>query len=173
MLRPELVAADLPDVLDQVINLASGDSHGPWRPPPAPKALIASSEVDLPLVTRRITEHLASDDDWTRHIGADAADVLLGVDATRIVALGDPLIASIRGPDAGYGGEALLPLHGHPTRLRGTIRPRSPTDLHRTRGTNSCSRRSLALDLPIPITSTPPSNRSSKPTTKQKRNQAK
>ena len=104
MLRPELVPADLPDVLNQVINLASGDVYEHWRPPAAPKALIAASDVDLPLVTERVTEHLASDDDWTRHIAADAANVLLGVDVTRIVALGGSLIASIRGPDAGYGG---------------------------------------------------------------------
>lgn len=104
MLRPELVPADLPDVLNQVINLASGDTHGPWRPPPAPSALIAASEVDLPLVTQRIVEQLASDDDWTRHIAADAANMLLRADATRIVALGEPLVASIRGPDSAYGG---------------------------------------------------------------------
>lgn len=103
-LRPELVPTDLPDVLNQVINLASGEVYERWRPPPAPNALIAASEVDLSLVTRRIAEHLASDDDWTRHIAADAATVLLRVDATRIVGLGEPLIASIRGPDAGYAG---------------------------------------------------------------------
>ena len=104
MLRPELVPTDLPDVLNQVINLASGDVYDHWRPPAAPKALITASDLDLAVVTERVTEHLASDDDWTRHIAADAANVLLRIDATRIVALGEPLIASIRGPDAGYGG---------------------------------------------------------------------
>ena len=104
MLGTELVPSDLPDVLNQVINLASGDVYEHWRPPAAPKALIATSDIYLPLVTERITEQLESDDDWTRHIAADAANVLLAVDATRIVAFGEALITSIRGPDAGYGG---------------------------------------------------------------------
>lgn len=104
LLQPELVPTDLTDVLDQVITLASGDPYEHWRPAAAPKALVAASEVELSLVTKRIVERLASDDDWARHVAADAANVLLGVDATRIVALGQPLIASIRAPDPGYAG---------------------------------------------------------------------
>ena len=103
-LRPDLLPADISDVVDRVINLASGDKYEHWRPPAAPKALIAASEVDLPLVTRRITEQLASDDEWTGQSPLTPACVLLRLDATRIVALGEPLIASIRGPDSGYAG---------------------------------------------------------------------
>ncbi len=103
-LRPELVAADLPDVIDQLITLASGDVYDRWRPPAAPAGLAAAADVDLPLVTRRLTEQLASDNEWTRHIAADAANVIIGGDPTRVVAVGDALAASIRGPDVGYAG---------------------------------------------------------------------
>lgn len=65
---------------------------------------MAATEADLPLVTERITEWLGSDDEWTRHIAADAARVVLACDATRIVALGEPLCTSIRGPDSGCWG---------------------------------------------------------------------
>ena len=85
-LRPELVAADLPDVVDRLIDLASGDAYDHWRPPAAPDGLRAAAEVDLPLVTGRITEHMESDDEWTRHIAADAARVVLRQDPTRVVA---------------------------------------------------------------------------------------
>jgi hypothetical protein len=103
-LRPELAPGDLPDVVDQLIDLASGDTYDHWRPPPAPDGLQAASEVDLSLVTSRITEYLDSDDEWTRHIAADAARVVLRQDPTRVVALGPALAASIRGPDVGYAG---------------------------------------------------------------------
>lgn len=103
-LRPELVAADLPDVIDQLINLASGDTHDHWRPPAAPAGLAAAADVDLPLVTQRLTERLANDNEWARHIAADAANVIIDGDPTRVVALGEALAASIRGPDVGYAG---------------------------------------------------------------------
>jgi hypothetical protein len=103
-LRPELVAADLPDVIDQLITLASGDAYDRWRPPAAPAGLAAAATVDLSLVTRRLTEQLASDDEWTRHVAADAANVTIDADPTRVVALGEALATSIRGPDAGYAG---------------------------------------------------------------------
>jgi hypothetical protein len=103
-LRPELVAADLPDVVDQLINLASGDAYDRWRPPAAPAGLRAAAEVDLPLVSDHLIAQLATDDEWTRHIAADAARVVLRQDPTRVVALGPALAASIRGPDVGYAG---------------------------------------------------------------------
>jgi hypothetical protein len=109
LLEPELHSADLPDVLDQLIALASGAGSGPWREPSSPDGLIAASHVDLPAVTDRIIAHLASDDEYTREAGADAARVLLALDATRIVALGPPLAASVCGKDNVYAG------YPHPT----------------------------------------------------------
>ncbi len=103
-LRPELRCGDLPEVINQLINLASGDSDERLRPPPAPAGLRAATEVDLALVTERITEFLTSDDEWTRTVAADAANIVLSGDPTRVVALGKPLAASIRGEDAGYWG---------------------------------------------------------------------
>jgi hypothetical protein len=105
LVEPELRTEDLPDVLDQLIALASG----PWHLPSSPDGLIAASHVDLPAVTERIIERLQSDDEWTRESAADAASVLLAVDATRVVALGQPLAASVRGEDSGYYG------YPHPT----------------------------------------------------------
>ena len=66
-LRPD----DLPDLLDQLISLASGQDDpdlapAPWELPSSPEGLIAASHVDLPAVTARVIEHLASDDDLTR-----------------------------------------------------------------------------------------------------------
>jgi hypothetical protein len=104
LLEPDLTAADVPEVADRLIELASGDDHGPWAAPVSTDGLLAASRVDLASVTGRIMTHLASDDEQTRQAGADAARELLAVDATRIVALGPPLAASIRGEDAGYGG---------------------------------------------------------------------
>ena len=75
----------------------------------APEGLIAASHIDLPAVTERIIMHLASDDDPTREAGADAARVLLALDVTRVIALGSPLAASVRGPESGYAG------YPHPT----------------------------------------------------------
>ncbi len=113
VLEPDLRPEDLPDILDQLIALASGDESDlapvPWRLPSSPEGLIAASHVDLPAVTERVIEHLAGDDDSTREAGADAARVLLALDATRVIALGRPLAASIRGPESGYAG------YPHPT----------------------------------------------------------
>ncbi|MDA8039665.1 MAG: hypothetical protein M0Z69_11005 [Actinomycetota bacterium] len=105
-MRPELHPVDLPDVIDMLITLASGDDDERLRPPPAPAGLVAATEVDLALVTQRIIEQLGSDDEWTRHIAGDAAQVVLASDATRVVALGEPLCRSIRGDDSGYWGYA-------------------------------------------------------------------
>jgi hypothetical protein len=108
LVEPDLRPGDLPDLLDQLIALASGEDRDlrpvPWRLPSSPEGLIAASHVDLPAVTGRIIEHLASGDELTREAGADAARVLLALDATRVVALGQPLAASVRGPDTGYAG---------------------------------------------------------------------
>jgi hypothetical protein len=104
LLEPELRREDLSDVLDQLIALASGDDFDPWRMPSSPDGLIAASHVDLPAVTDRIVMHLASDDERTREAGADAAQVLLVLDATRVVALGPPLAASVRGQESFYAG---------------------------------------------------------------------
>ena len=108
VLEPDLRPEDLPDVLDQLISLASGEDRDlasvPWQQQASPVGLIAASRVDLPAVTDRINAHLASDDDSVREAGADAARVLLTLDATRVVALGQPLAAGIRGPDRGYAG---------------------------------------------------------------------
>ncbi|PZS09136.1 MAG: hypothetical protein DLM64_11120 [Solirubrobacterales bacterium] len=108
VLEPDLRPEDLPDLLDQLIALASGEERDlapvPWRQPCSPEGLIAAAHVDLPAVTGRIIEHLASDDESTREAGADAARVLLALDATRIIALGSPLAASVRGPESGYAG---------------------------------------------------------------------
>ena len=103
-LEPELRPADVPPVLDQLIALASGDDDGRWRPPPSPEGLIAASRIDLAAVTEGIVDHLASDDEATREAGAGAAQILLAIDPARVVALGPPLAASVRGPDAGYAG---------------------------------------------------------------------
>jgi len=102
--EPDLRPEDLPDVLDQLIALASGEDFGPWCLPSSPDGLIAASHVDLPAVTERIIEHLASEDESTREAGADAARVLLALDATRVIALGAPLAASVRGAESGYVG---------------------------------------------------------------------
>ena len=109
VLEPDLRPDDLPDLLDQLISLASGQDDpdlapAPWELPSSPEGLIAASHVDLPAVTARVIEHLASDDDLTREAGAEAARVLLAQDATRVVALGRPLAASVRGEDNGYAG---------------------------------------------------------------------
>ena len=102
--EPDLRSKDLPDVLDQLIALASGEDFVPWGLPSSPDGLLATSRVDLPAVTGRIIEHLASDDESAREAGADAARVLLALDATRVVALGHPLAASVRGADRSYAG---------------------------------------------------------------------
>jgi hypothetical protein len=107
--EPDLRPEDLPDVLDQLIALGSGEDFGPWRLPSSPDGLIAASHVDLPAVTERIIEHLASEDESTREAGANAARVLLALNATRVVALGHPLAASVRGAESGYAGDP------HPT----------------------------------------------------------
>ena len=114
VLEPSLTPEDLPDLLDQLISLASGEDDPdlapvPWRRPASPEGLIAASRIDLPAVTARVIEHLASDDESTREAGADAARVLLALDATRVIALGRPLAASVRGPESGYAG------YPHPT----------------------------------------------------------
>lgn len=109
LLRDEIVQADVPNVLDQALSLTCADYIGLRDRPTAPDCLVALAEVDLDGVTRRIIGHLEDDDDWKRHIGADAARVLLAVDSARLVALGRPLAESIRGPDEGYGG------HPHPS----------------------------------------------------------
>jgi hypothetical protein len=102
--EPELHPEDLVNVLDQLINLASVEEHVIRRLPSSPDGLIAASRVDLQAVTARITDHLGSDDDRSREAGADAARELLVIDATRIVTLGPPLVASVRGPDRVYAG---------------------------------------------------------------------
>lgn len=104
LLEPDLSAADLPQVIDSLIELTSGEDHGPWAVPVSADGLLAASRVDLVTVTDRILTHLADDDEQTRQAGADAARELLAVDSTRILALGPPLAASIRGEDAGYAG---------------------------------------------------------------------
>jgi len=109
LVEPELRTEDLPDVLDQLIALASGEDSGPWHLPSSPDGLIAASHVDLPAVTEGIIQRLKSDDEWTRESAADTASVLLAVDATRVVALGQPLAASVRDEDSGYYG------YPHPT----------------------------------------------------------
>jgi hypothetical protein len=114
VLEPELRPDDLPPIVDQLIALASGDEYDPWRPLASPDALIAASRVDLTAVTDRIIDRLASDDDSTREAAAEAAGILLAIDPTRVVALGTPLAASIRGPDTGYAGDphpAAVALH--------------------------------------------------------------
>ncbi|MGH3171790.1 MAG: hypothetical protein ACRDN0_38760, partial [Trebonia sp.] len=103
-LEPELRPEDLPAVTHQLIALASGEDDDRWRPPASPDGLIAASRVDLTAVTGAIVDHLASDDDSTREAGADAAQMLLAIDPARVIALGPPLAASVRGPDAGYAG---------------------------------------------------------------------
>ena len=104
VVEPDLRPEDLIDVLDQLIALASGEDADPWRLPLSPTGLIAASHVDLPAVTERIIGHLGSGDERTRQAGADAACVLLAEDAGRVVALGQPLAASVRGSDSGYAG---------------------------------------------------------------------
>jgi hypothetical protein len=106
LLGPELLSQDLPGIIDQLISLASGDDFGPrHRRPSSPEGLVAASHVDLAAVIERIIAHLASDDETTRQAGAEAALVLLTIDATRVVALGPPLAASVRGQDRGYAGD--------------------------------------------------------------------
>jgi hypothetical protein len=106
VLEPELRPDDLPAVVDQLIALASGDEYDDWRPPASPDALIAASRVDLTAVTGRIIDRLASDDEAARQAAAEAAGILLAIDPTRVVALGMPLAASVRGPDTGYAGDS-------------------------------------------------------------------
>ena len=73
LVEPELRTEDLPDVLDQLIALASGEDSGPWHLPSSPDGLIAASHVDLPAVTERIIQRLKSDEEWPREFAADAA----------------------------------------------------------------------------------------------------
>lgn len=105
VLEPELLPRDLPGILDQLISLVSGDDFGPWHRPSSSEGLVAASRVDLSAVIGRIIAHLASDEETTRQAGAEAALVLLRIDATRVVALGPPLAASVRGEDRGYAGD--------------------------------------------------------------------
>jgi hypothetical protein len=109
VLEPELLPADLPDVLDQLIALASEEQVGLRETPSSPEGLIAASRVDLPTVTERIIDQLRSDDERRRQAAADAARELLAVDPKRIVALGPPLAASVRGAEQAYFG------YPHPT----------------------------------------------------------
>ena len=129
-LEPDLRPGDLPDLLDQLIALASGEepdlAPAPWSLPSSPEGLIAASHVDLPAVTDRIIGHLASDDDSRREAGANAARVLLALDATRVIALGHPLAASVRGPESGYAGyphPASAALHALAEAWRGQPEP--------------------------------------------------
>jgi hypothetical protein len=103
-LEPDLGPEDLPDVIHQLIALASGEDDDRWRPSASPEGLIAASRVDLNAVTGAIVDHLASGEDWSREAGADAARILLAIDPARVIALGTPLAASVRGSDAGYAG---------------------------------------------------------------------
>jgi hypothetical protein len=105
LLEPELLSRDLSDIIDQLISLASGEDLGPWHRPSSSAGLVAASHVDLPAVIERIIAHLASDDEVTRQAGADAAFVLLTIDASRVVELGPPLAASVRDQDRGYAGD--------------------------------------------------------------------
>lgn len=109
LLEPELLPADLPEVLDNLIDMASGDHFFVVRVPSAPEGLIAASHVDLPVVIERIGSHLSDGDNRIRESGADAARIFLEQDPSRIVQLGPPLAASVRGPEQTYAG------YPHPT----------------------------------------------------------
>jgi hypothetical protein len=99
-----LLPQDLPGIVDQLISLASGEDFGPWYRPSSSAGLVAASHFDLSAVIERIIAHLASDE-MTRQAGAEAAFVLLAIDASRVVALGPPLAASVRDQDRGYAGD--------------------------------------------------------------------
>jgi hypothetical protein len=73
--------------------------------PPARGGLLAAARVDLPQVTAYLLDRLASDNDRIRADAAAGAQALLEADATRVVALGPALVASIRRADRSYAGE--------------------------------------------------------------------
>lgn len=101
--RDDLRAADLGPVLDRLIHMAAVQS-GPWDSPAVTDGLTAAAAVDLPAVTARIIELLMSEDETTRGAAADAAACLLVEDASRVIALGAALVASIHGEDEGFSG---------------------------------------------------------------------
>jgi hypothetical protein len=70
-----------------------------------PEGILAAADADLPAVTTHLSERLSSDDEQQRADAADAARLLLVIDPRRIVALGPPLVTSIRSKDVSYAGE--------------------------------------------------------------------
>ncbi len=106
-LEPHLRPSDLAELVDPLIDLASGrEGPGRWVLPFDTDGLIMASRIDAPTVLERIIAHLASDNDRTREAGADAARILIREDSSRIKALGRPLAESVHGPDRGYHGDA-------------------------------------------------------------------
>jgi hypothetical protein len=105
-LAGELDDTDLAGAIDNIVTLAAVREWSPLHESPGePVALIAASRVNLPLVTDAVINALGSPDDRICGNAAQAARVLLMIDAQRIVALGPALIASITGRDEGYAGE--------------------------------------------------------------------
>lgn len=110
LLEADLVPADLPAVIDQLVDLTCAWESVLWRRPVAPAGLLAAARVDLTLVTDHVVSGLADDDERRRQVAADAARFLLADDPSRLIAFGAPLVASVRGEDSGYAGEP------HPSR---------------------------------------------------------
>jgi len=100
----QLHAADLPPVLDALVEMAA-ERHELFDPRPAvPDGLLAAARTDLHTVTARLVDRLGSDDEWTRADVADAAAILLREDPGRVAGLGPALVAGIRGEDVYYAG---------------------------------------------------------------------
>lgn len=102
----ELSVGQVKAACTRAITLAGDDDDGFifGRRPPEPAALLALAAVDLPTVTDAVATALAHDDEQHRADAADAARYLLEADPARVVALGEPLVRSIRGEDEGYAG---------------------------------------------------------------------
>lgn len=106
-LAVELTPGDIRAACRGAITLSGDDDDSIFRHRAAePAALLALAAVDLPSVTDAITDGLADDDDARRADAAEAARYLLVTDPTRVVALGEPLVRSIRGKDIVYAGYA-------------------------------------------------------------------
>src|SRR5262249_43608807 len=94
---------DIPMVLDRLTEM-SANQEEPWGTEPTPEGILAAAAIDLPTVANRLIELLNNDNDYLRGCAADAAAVLLKQDPMRVIALGPPLMSSIRGKDRGYAG---------------------------------------------------------------------
>jgi hypothetical protein len=101
LLRPEQCAAAC---YGAIALTAEPDHFLPIKVEPKPAALLALAAVAWPIVESAVIDFLAADEDVLREVGARAAGHLLCEEVARLQMLGEPLVRSIRGRDAGYAG---------------------------------------------------------------------